>query len=163
MPRPMRRGNLEVSTERAFDILASGDYGFLSTVSEDGSPYCIALSHVLIGKAIYFHCAVQGHKIDNIRRDNRVCYTVVGRTRVVQAELTVEYESAVVFGRAEIIEDKQEKSSAMLKICEKYTPEFMGKAEEIIPKALDKMLIGKITIDHISGKAKAGKITVQKS
>lgn len=157
MPRPMRRGNLEVSSERAFDILENGDYGFLSTVSEDGSPYCVAVSHILHEKAIYFHCAKQGHKIDNIRRDNRVCFTVTGRTRVVQAELTVEYESAVVFGRAEFIDDKQEKLSAMLKICEKYTPEFIGKAKEIIPQALDKMLIGKITVEQISGKVKAGK------
>lgn len=157
MPRPMRKGNLEVGAERAFNILESGEYGFLSTVSEDGSPYCIALSHILLDKAIYFHCAVQGHKIDNIRRDNRVCYTVVGRTKVVQAEFTTEYESAVVFGRAEIIDDKQEKLHAMLKICEKYTPEFIDKAEEIILQAMDRMLIGKITVERITGKVKAGK------
>ncbi len=154
MARPMRRGNLEVSAEKAFEILESGDYGFLSTVSADGSPYCVALSHILMENAIYFHCAKEGHKIDNIRRDNRVCYTVVGKTKVIQAKFTTEYESAVVFGRAEVIDDKQEKLSAMLKICEKYSPEFIDKAEDIILKAMDKLLIGKITVEHITGKVK---------
>lgn len=154
MQKPMRKGNLQVSPQRAFEILESAEYGFLSTISEDGSPYCIALSHTLLDKAIYFHCAVQGHKIDNIRRDNRVCYTVVGRTKVVPSEFTMEYESAVVFGRAEIIDDKQEKLCAMLKICEKFSSEFLNKAEAIILQAMDRMLIGKITVECITGKVK---------
>jgi len=39
----------------------------------------------------------------------------------------------------------------------KYTPEYMEKAKGIIPQALDKILIGEITVEHISGKVKAGK------
>ena len=97
MRREMRRKNREISKECAYDIIRSSEYGFLSTVSEDGSPYCIAISHALVGNDIYFHCAKQGHKIDNIIKDNRVCFTAVGKTNILPEEFTTEYESAVAW------------------------------------------------------------------
>lgn len=157
MMREMRKKDREISKEYAYDILRNGEYGFLATVSEDGSPYCIAVSYALIGDDVYFHCAKQGHKIDNIMRDNRVCFTAVGKTHIIPEKYTTEYESAVAFGRVEFIDDKDEKLSAMLKICEKYTPENMENAGAAAQSALDAMLLCGIRIEHITGKAKAVK------
>lgn len=157
MKREMRRKNREISRECAYEIIKNSEYGFLSTVSEDGSPYCIAISHALVGNDIYFHCAKQGHKIDNIMRDNRVCFTAVGKTNIIPEEFTTEYESAVAFGIAEFIEDKNEKLSAMLKICEKYTPEYMEMAGEYANREMDAMHLCRIHVEHITGKALVGK------
>ncbi len=155
--REMRRKDREISKERAYDILKNSEYGFLATVTEDGSPYCIAVSHALSGDNIYFHCAQQGHKVDNIMRDNRVCFTAVGKTKIIPEDFTTEYESAVAFGRADFIEDREEKLSAALAICEKYTPGQMAQAAEYAGKALDKMHLCRIRIEHATGKANTGK------
>lgn len=157
MKREMRRKSREISRDCACDILEKSEYGFLATVSEDGSPYCIAVSHVLMRNDIYFHCAKEGHKIDNIIRDKRVCFTAVGRTKILPEQFTTEYESAVAFGTAEIIENGEEKLSAMLKICEKYTPDQMERAEVYAQQEIDAMHICRIHIEHITGKALAGK------
>lgn len=58
MRREMRRKNREISKECAYDIIRSSEYGFLSTVSEDGSPYCIAISHALVGNKLFLEVMV---------------------------------------------------------------------------------------------------------
>lgn len=156
MKREMRKKNREISKESAYDVIRNSEYGFLATVSEDGSPYCIAVSHALVGNDIYFHCAREGHKIDNIVRDSRVCFSAVGKTNILPEKFTVEYESAVAFGRAEFLEEREEKLSAILKICEKYTPQQMENAEVYARKEIDAMHICRIRIEHITGKALVG-------
>ena len=153
MKREMRRKNREISRECAYNIIRDSEYGFLATVSEDGSPYCIAVSHALVGNDIYFHSAKEGHKIDNMVGDNRVCFTAVGKTNILPEQFTTEYESAVAFGKAEFVEEQEEKLSAILKICEKYTPEFMEKAAVYAQGEMDAMHICKIKVEHITGKA----------
>lgn len=87
----------------------------------------------------------------------KVSFTAVGKTNIIAEAFTTEYESAVAFGRAELIEDREEKLSAILKICEKYTPEHMEQAVEYAQRTMDAMHICRIRIEHITGKARVGK------
>ena len=49
---------------------------------------------------IYFHCALEGRKLDAMEWSPRVCMTFVGDAQVPQGRFTTYYESAVAFGRA---------------------------------------------------------------
>ena len=42
-------------------------------------PYAVPLSYVFHDQCIYFHCATEGHKLDNIRANPAVSFCVVGQ------------------------------------------------------------------------------------
>ncbi|MFQ6041354.1 MAG: pyridoxamine 5'-phosphate oxidase family protein [Candidatus Poribacteria bacterium] len=128
----------------AMEILKLGEYGVLATSGEDGYPYAVPLSYVY-DNAIYFHCASTGHKIDNIKYNDKVSFCVVGRAKTLPDELNVDYQSVIVFGRARIIEGA-EKHSALGKLMKKYAPESKCQTDATVVK---------IEIEHIS--AKGGK------
>jgi len=48
----------------------------LATNGQDGYPYITPLNFVGLEGNIYFHCAPKGEKLDNLRRDPRVCFEV---------------------------------------------------------------------------------------
>lgn len=155
--RPMRRANRALDEPAIEEILQNGEYGVLATVNAYGSPYCIPLNYVADAGVLYMHCATEGHKLDNIRRDSRVCFTVISSSQVLPEQLTAVYESAVVFGKAEIIEDPDAKTEALLLLCRKYSPGHMDKARGSISRALKRTAIIKITVQHATGKAKQNK------
>lgn len=126
---PMRRKDREMDKSFAEEILAKGEYGILSTIGEDGFPYGVPLNFAYDGEKIYFHCAKNaGHKLHNINFCDKVSFSVVCNSEVVQEKLTSRYESVVVFGVAEKIENKR---YALELLVKKYAPNFaeLGKAE----------------------------------
>ncbi len=72
MERIIRRIDRAISEEEAKDILKKGEYGILSTISKEGQPYGVPLSYSYAGNIIYFHCALEGHKVDNVRENESI-------------------------------------------------------------------------------------------
>ena len=70
MYREIRRKDRILSEEEMFRILEEAPYGVLSTVGEDGIPYGVPISFVYKEGAIFFHAAVEGHKLDNIKANS---------------------------------------------------------------------------------------------
>ena len=66
MFKSMRNKKREVSREVVDVILQRGEYGILSTIGEHGYPCITPLSYVYMNNCIYFHCAEEGEKLDNI-------------------------------------------------------------------------------------------------
>ncbi|MGI6029877.1 MAG: pyridoxamine 5'-phosphate oxidase family protein [Eubacteriales bacterium] len=152
--REMRRKERQLSRQRALEVLKNCEYGMLATVNEDGTPYCVPVSPVLMGERIYFHCAPEGHKLENLLRQPRVCFTCVGRTQLQPQNFTTFFESAVVFGRARMVEEREEKVEALLEICRKFAAENMANAPKAIEASLPRTGICCIEIQEISGKSK---------
>jgi len=140
----------------ALEVLRDCEYATLATTNLDGTPYCIPLSPVLVGNAIYFHCANEGQKLVNIKFSDLVCISGVRRTRLVPETFSTEYESAVATGTCSIVTDDEEKIMALMKICEKYAQSNMEHAEAEIAESLQRTCICRIDITHISGKANRG-------
>ncbi|MFP4661591.1 MAG: pyridoxamine 5'-phosphate oxidase family protein [Halanaerobiales bacterium] len=151
MFKEMRRKEKEASNETVEKIMTEGEYGILATVGEDNYPYTTPINYVYSDGAIYLHGALEGHKYDNIKHNNKVSFCVVGRTNLLPGKFTSEYESVVIFGRAEF-PTGQEKTKGLKALLEKYSPDFMQEGLEYIDRALDKTAVIKITIDHITGK-----------
>jgi nitroimidazol reductase NimA-like FMN-containing flavoprotein (pyridoxamine 5'-phosphate oxidase superfamily) len=139
----------------ALEVADKCAYAVMATVNPDGTPYCIPLSMAREGEWIYFHCAKEGHKIDNLSFCNRVCVSCVGDVKAKSGEFTLEYESAVIFGTACEVTGSEEKLFALRLISERYTPEVMASFDEVAEKALNHTGIWKIHIDGISGKRNA--------
>ena len=73
---------------------------------------------------IYFHCALIGHKIDNIENNPKVSFCVVGDTKVLPSEFSTDYVCAVAFGVASELQGT-ERYNALVLLLEKFSPDFM--------------------------------------
>ena len=153
MPQVMRRTERAIPDGEAQDVLRAGEYGVLSTVSADGQPYGVPVSYAYTGEAIYFHCAVEGHKLDNLNSNNRVSFCVVGKTQVLPDKFATNYESVIVFGTAQEVFD-DEKHAGLVEILKKYSPDFMEKGERYIKGDGPQARVYKIMIEALTGKAR---------
>lgn len=134
------------------EILEKCEYGILSTVGEDGYPYGVPVSYVMVSNKIYIHAAKGvGKKLENIQNNSKVCFTVVGNTEVLPSQFAAKYESAIVFGKAKILLDKR---NALEKMIEKYSIEFKEAGTKYIDAAMDKVDIYEITMESVTGKAR---------
>jgi len=107
---------------------------------------------VLVEGLLNIHCARRGHKLDNITADDRVCYSVVTNAEVVPSELSTIFESAIIFGRAAIVDDDEEKSIALNALVERLAPERAAEDAQVMP-SFARTTVLRITPEHITGKA----------
>lgn len=149
----VRRKDREITTEEATLLLDRAEYGVLSTAGADGQPYGVPLNYVHKNGCIYFHCALDGEKTDNLAANPKASFCVVGQTRLLPAQFSTEYESAIAFGTASEV-DEDERYAALVWLLEKYSPEFIAQGKEYIARKEKTTRVIKITISHLSGKAR---------
>ena len=153
--REMRRTDRLLTEEEAYEILEKAEYGILSTVCEDGTPYAVPMSYGMEDGAIYMHCTITGgQKIDNLRHDSQACFTAVSDTRVMPEKYGTLYRSAMAFGNVEILEERDEKRVGLLAILKKYSADYMEGGIKYMEASLDKVYILRMKIDRVSGKGR---------
>src|SRR5512140_495833 len=113
MFREMRRKDQLLSQEETIAILQKGSSGVLGVSGDDDYPYTVPISYVYRDGKLFFHGAPSGHKIDGIRRNNKVSFCVINQDEVIQKSFTTHFRSAIVFGRARILTDDNERRKAM--------------------------------------------------
>lgn len=153
MSRELRRKDRGISESEARALLERSEFGVLSTVSPDGAPYGVPLSYCVIDNAIYFHCALEGHKLENITADNRVSFCVVGATEVLPDKFATRYESVIVSGMSIEVFDA-EKQRSLEGLVEKYSSDFRESGLRYIDSDGKQTRVFRIMIDAISGKAR---------
>ncbi len=153
MQKPIRRADRVIPLEQTIEILHKGEYGILSTVSEDGQPYGMPLSYTCVDNALYFHSAMEGHKLKNLAVDNRVSFCVVGKTEVLPDKFATRYESAIAFGKAIEI-DGDEKLSGLTELLKKYSPDYLEEGRLYIEATAERTRVYKIMIESLTGKSR---------
>lgn len=154
----VRRGDRLLDCERAREILQSGEYGVLSMVEErDGevAAYGIPINYAWDGSDyIYFHCALQGHKLESMDANSNVSLCVVGCTDVISHKFTTGYESIII--RGEIVQNlsPEERMKALELVLDKYSPQDKEVGMKYAAKSFDRTEILRLRIDTISGKSK---------
>lgn len=149
----MRRKDRQLSYDETISIIEKGEYGILSTVSSGNEPYGVPLNYCVIDKNIYFHCALEGKKLDNIANNANVSFCVVGDTKIQPDKFSTKFESCIVKGTASEVTG-EEKQMALEGLIEKYSKEFGTKGLEYINQAKEKTKVIKIIPKSFSGKAK---------
>lgn len=125
--RPAHRGK-EISDQRIGEILKSAEWGVLSTVAADGEPHATPLSFAWDEQAgrLILHTYRTGAKIDALRHDDRVCFTVVGETHLITDKFAAAYESLVIYGRMKQIEGPEAALKAAILFCRKFAPQVLA-------------------------------------
>jgi len=149
--KPLRRKDRALKDDEALEILSKSNYGVLC-VFDGNYPYGVPVNYVYEDGFIYIHSAKEGHKIESIKSFDRVCFTVVGSSRVVENEFSTKYEGVISFGRADILHDEQV-TPALRKLAQKYSPRYTNEAERIIQDSFKDVAVIRIKIEHVQGKA----------
>ncbi|MDE6795402.1 MAG: pyridoxamine 5'-phosphate oxidase family protein [Muribaculaceae bacterium] len=149
MQHKMRRFRQQLPMEETKEILRNGHECVIAVSGDDDYPYAVPINYVYDGEHIYLHSAKEGHKIDALRRNPKMSLCVIAQGDIVPEEFTTYFRSAVVFGRARIVEDDNEKVEALWKLSRKYCI-GLDATEEI--KFLKTVAIIEITIDNLTGK-----------
>jgi uncharacterized protein len=158
---PVRRTTKEIKKKEVIiDLLNTCHVGRLGTVSKDGYPMVKPLNFAYHAGKVYFHSAQEGEKIEDIRRDNRVCFEVDLPIAFVTSKLSpcrssYLYRSVIIKGRAYIVEDVAERVFALQRLMEKYEPEY-GYAEFPADK-MNLTAVIRIDIEELAGKEDLGK------
>lgn len=150
MEYKMRRFRQQLPIEETKEILYNGRECVIAVSGDDDYPYALPINYVYDGEHIYLHSAKQGHKIDALMRNPKVSLCVVAQGDIVPEEFTTYFRSAIVFGRARLVEEDDEKVEALWKLSRKYCSDLDATAE--IAKFLKAVAIIEITIDSLTGK-----------
>jgi len=143
------------------EMLRRAAVGVLATV-QDGQPYINSNLFVFDEAAdvIYMHTARSGRTRTNIEGNARVCFSVNEMGRLLPADtsldMSVEYASVVVFGRAAVVTDAAEAARALESLLKKYFAhlEYGKDYRSIQPDELARTAVYRIQIEEWSGKRK---------
>ena len=76
----MKRAEKTMDLSEIEILLHRAEEGVLATSGADGYPYTIPLNYAYKDNALYFHSALEGHKVDNIVLNPKVSFCVLGET-----------------------------------------------------------------------------------
>lgn len=155
----MRRAKRKLSEQQALEIVLTTDHAVLSTADAAGVPYGVPITPVYDAGKLYFHCLSLpgGRKTDNLLANACVSVCFIRKQTTLQEDFSVDYESAIVSGRACRVLDAEEWRHALLALCRRHCPsrtESEVLAE--IRKHAAATAVWRIDIESISGKSRAG-------
>lgn len=148
----MRRNRQLLPEEESIAILENGTSGVLALSGDGGYPYAVPMSYVYNDRKLYFHSALNGHKIDAIRRNELASFCVIAQDIVVPAEFTTRFCSIIAFGRIRIIDEPVEKRRTAELLAAKYDPDNLGNLDREMEKGFDRMCMIELEIEHLTGK-----------
>lgn len=129
----MRRKEFEVEEAQEVEaFLKEMSFGFLGTVGEDGWSRVTPLNFAYDGQNFYFHGSLAGEKMKHLAHDPRVSFTVAKEYAIIPSYFTdpnlacpasAFFKSVMVRGRAEKVQDPEEKATALTLFMEKLQPE----------------------------------------
>lgn len=158
----MRRWKKEIKDRTVIvELLNTCHVGRLGTIGKDGYPMVKPLNFAYHDGKIYFHTAKEGEKIEDIKRDNMVCFEVdlpiayVKGTMADPCKAEYLYRSVIIKGKAYIVENKDEQIFALRCLMKKYQPE--GGYGDFLEEKLQITGIVRIDIEEMVGKEDLGK------
>ena len=153
MFRQIRRKSKEISMDETRKILKEARRGILAVNGDEGYPYAIPVNYYYDEEEqkIFFHGARVGHKIDALKKNDKICFTVLGSETVKDEPWAPYVKSTVVFGRCHFIEDASLAEKRLKQFALKYYPN-----EELVNEEINTsgkaVCMYVIEIEHMSGK-----------
>ncbi|WP_136608413.1 pyridoxamine 5'-phosphate oxidase family protein [Paenibacillus dokdonensis] len=166
----MRREEFSITEEQEINEFLSGmSFGFLGTVGENGHPRVTPLNYVYHQGIFYFHGSRIGEKMKHLKTSPYVSFSVADEYAVIPSYFTDPnlacpatsyFKSVTASGRAEIVQDLEEKAAAFSLLMKKLQPEGgydpIEASNPVYASRLRNVAVVKIAADHISAKFKFG-------
>jgi len=126
----------------------------------EGQPFVMPTIHVRIGDTIYLHGAVANRMLNHIKAGNNVCLTMTLIDGIVFARSvfhhSMNYRSAVIFGKGRVIEDYDEKWNVFRALTEHIAKGRWDDARKPNEQETNVTTIVAIDIESASAKVRTG-------
>lgn len=159
----MRRTECEKKDPRVIaDILEGTNIGTLTTIDGTGAPVTTPVNYGLRDGRICFHSSPYGEKMENLNRDDRVCFCVMEPLSYIDVgflqnpcKLHQFFRSVVIRGRAQVLTDPEEKVAALNAIVKAHEPDGAPPVTAAMP-AVAKCSVVEILPDQVTAKVDLG-------
>jgi len=150
----MRRKEREITDKTEIDeIIRECQFCFIGMCDEH-EPYVVPISFGYDGTCFYFHSAFEGRKVNLLKNNETICISMGIQDKLVKSDIackwTAGYRSLIVWGKAIILEDYQEKLNSLKWLMKHYSDDELIFTEDVIRRTL-------------VFKVKAEKLTAKKS
>lgn len=147
----MRKKSREMDAAWALEVMDKAPFITVSMSDADGTPYSVPLSLARTDQqTFYFHCAMEGTKLDILRTNPRVCLTAVSKCKPTvgpkDGSFTLEFKSAIAFGQTAVVTDEAEKREALRAICERFLPHHMDAFDAAVERSMSRTAVVRITL-----------------
>lgn len=126
----------------------------------DGRPIVIPTIHARVGDTLYLHGSPASRMLRRVTVEPEVCVTVTLLDGLVLARSvyhhSMNYRSAVLFGRSRAVDAKEEKREALAAIVEHLVPGRSADARAPSPKELAGTAVVAVEIQDASAKIRRG-------
>jgi nitroimidazol reductase NimA-like FMN-containing flavoprotein (pyridoxamine 5'-phosphate oxidase superfamily) len=148
----MRRNDKRIeSAAELAELLRSGEVCHLSMV-DDGKPYIVPLNYGYVDGVLYFHSAPEGRKIDILRKNPQVCFSVVADHQLIEGvkacSWSASYRSVIGTGIASILTEPAEKKVGLKILMAQYS----DREYEFSDWDLERVVVIRVEIEEMSGK-----------
>lgn len=153
MFREMLRKKQALSEEECIAVLKTQKRGVLAVLGDEDYPYALPINHYYNDEDghIYFHGAKFGHRVDAVKRHDKVSFCVYDEGYRREGEWALNIKSVIVFGRLVPVEDEDK----MIDICRRLSRKFTDDEsyiEDEIKRAGFRTLMYELVPEHMSGK-----------
>ena len=152
MFRPMRRFRQQLPEEECLALLETQPRGVLAVLGDEDYPYAVPVDFLYRDGKLYFHGAREGHKLDAVRRHDKVslCVTDEGYRR--EGDWALTFRSVIVFGRIRPMAYDEPGIEELLRaLGNKYNPD-PADVEKEIRGHIHRVQMLELTIEHMTGK-----------
>ncbi len=153
MFRELVRKKQQLSYGECIEILKNEMRGVLAVQGDNGYPYALPIDYwyqEADGK-IYFHSGKTGHKMDALRKNDKVSFCVYDQGTRREGEWALNIRSVIAFGRISLIEEPDKVVDICRSLSYKYTQDSAYIEEEIRKYASGTVLM-EMTVEHMTGK-----------
>lgn len=140
-----------MSAEWALQVFDEAPFITVSMIKPDGTPYGLPLSLARTDEnTFWFHGAQVGEKMDALKANPEVCLSAVTKCKPLVGpsdnSFTLEFKSAMAYGRAELVESDEEKIQGLRAICSRFLPAHMPAFDAAIAESLSHTAVVKVTL-----------------
>ena len=142
----MRKKSRAMDSQWALEVMHKAPYITVSFIDEEGKPYGLPLSLASDDDVNwYFHGALEGKKLEAIKAHPEVCLSAVTRCAPTvgpkDGSFTLQFKSAIAFGKAEIVNDEAEKIYGLRLVCKRFLPQHMDAFNQSLARSLSRTAV----------------------
>ncbi len=126
----------------------------ISMVDREGKPYVIPMNFGFDGEYVYFHGSATGKKVDFLKNRPDVCiaFSTDHELRYVDEEVacswSMRYRSVLVHGKAEFVEDPEEK----IRCLNIFMTHYSGRKFEFNAPSIKEVMVFKVKVYKMEGR-----------
>ena len=153
MFREVLRKKQVIGQDECIRILKEEKRGVLSVLGDDDYPYGFPIDHYYDEQTghIFFHCGTVGHKLDAVRRHDKVSYCVYDAGTSEEGDWALYFKSVIVFGRIREVKDTDTIIEISRKLSLKFTDDLDYIEDEIKNHGYRTAML-ELVPEHMTGK-----------